>query len=578
MEPELPNTKNDQVISAPGQPVGFFARHQRSIWLTLGGTALAVAGLLAFILFFGNTIEEPEYTGDVRVEIIAPEESVSGSEMSFTVSISNLGSVKLTNAKIEMFYPAGFAFLRAQIPGDSGADDTGRTFNLPDVPRGENLSLVIIGRLEGNVQEIKTIKTRLHYLPENFNSVFLATASASIVILPPDISLRVLGPSSIISGQVIEYEVEIRNISMEEFRNLSLELSYPPGFSFLEATHPPSGTGEKTWEIDNLSPADTKTVRVKGRMTEKPGEEVYLAAELFTLAADGKLSAGRSYIFTHVLDSPLLLTQKLLGGEGTVFGGEKMQYEINYENIGQIGLSNVTISMRFESRVFDLMKSKSQTGQLRGNEMVWLPAAVPELRTVQVGQRGRFTVDMPLLPENQLTLKNPVAETRIQFAADEISEPISGAPLSLKLGTNLNLTSAVRLISGPEKPVVGAISVFLVTLTVRNSVNDVENGELTARLPGSTVTLDQNTLGPEEERANFEFVAAGGLLKWRLGKIFAYSGALHDPRTISFQLAVSPEKEGSGSQVLLSDAGVSGLDSFTGEQIFSNNLEKIEAR
>lgn len=556
------------------QQPGFFHRHQRSIWLSLGSIALAVATLLLYILFFRKPVPPPEYTGDVRVNIAAPKESVSGSEISFALTVENLSTAKLTRNDLEMFYPQGFTFERSPS-APLGAD--GRNFSLPDLPRGEKQTLVIVGRLEGNVQEIKSITAKLHYVPENFNSFFLASAIESVVILPPDITISVLGPASIISGQVIEYDVEISNVSGEEFRNLSLELSYPPGFSFLEAT-PKEGRSQSEWQIDVLPPRGSKTITIKGRMMDKPAEDVYLEAELFTTSGDKKLSAGRSYVFTRMLDSPFKLAQKLIGGAGTVFGGEMLQYEVSYENVGEIGLSNVTVTMKFETPVFELMKAESQTGQILGREMVWLPAAVPELRTVDPGQRGKFSLQIPIRAEKLLTEKNPSAQTRLRFSADELLEPIAFDPLAVKLGTNVYLEARVNLIAGPEEPEVGVLSVYLVTVIVKNSVNDLENGELTARIPGSDVRLEDSSLEPAEERINFEHVPSAGILRWRLGKIFAYSGTVHNPRTISFRMSVTPEKIDSRGPVLLEGMEIAGLDSFTGEQIFSNKIEMVKAR
>ncbi len=597
VQQNIPENQSNQVEL---QPKRFFSRHSRSIWLSLLTVAMAVAALLGYILFFRKAAPQTDYSGgEVSVKISAPRESVSGSEISFELTIENHGATKLTWESLEMFYPPGFSFIRSQLPSkaaaaaiqiETGALDSsdnsaqsGRTFSLPDLPRDEKQTLVIVGRLEGNVQEIKTVTAKLHYVPENFNSPFLAEGSAGVVILSPRVALRVLGPASVISGQIIEYEAELRNVSTDEFRNLTMELSYPPGFAFQEATPPASspGTGTETkgeWHVASLLPGEAKTVRVKGRLSDAPGEEVFLTAELFLVAQEGKLSAGRSYTFTKMLPPPLVITQRLVGGEGTVFGGETLQYEVSYENVGEIGLSNVMLAVRFETAVFDLTKAKSQTGQIRGNEMVWLSAAVSELRTVQIGQRGEFTMEVPLRAESQLTQKNPVAQTGISFSADELSEPIAGDDVSVKLGTNLKLTATVDLISGSKDPDVGQTSVFLVAISVENTVNDVEQAELTARLPGSDVTFDESSLAPLEERGNFEFLSAGGLLRWRLGKIFAYSGAIHAPRTLSFRVSITPEKRESGTPVLLEDMEVAGTDGFTSEQIFSNKLQTVKAR
>ena len=559
-------------IIQPPAP-NFFKRHSRSIWLTLVTIAVAVAALLVYILFFRQAPIEPQYAGDVRLEIAAPEESVSGSEISYEITFENLSNAKLTRTSLEIFYPQGFSF----VDSTPDSDSQGRQFTFPDLARGKKQTLVVVGKLEGNVQEIKSVTAKLHYVPENFDSFFLATADTSTVMLPPEISMRILAPANLISGEKIEYDIEITNVSGSDFSNLSLALSYPSAFSFISAA-PQASRAENEWIIASLPFGDTRTITVNGRLAEQPGQDVYLQAELFTTREGERLSAGRSYAFTRMLAAPLTLTHSLVGGPGTVLAGELLEYQIDYENTGGVGLSNVNISMFFDSPIFDLARAQSAAGQIRKNEMVWLPAAVSELRTVSPGQRGQFHVRIPIRSDNQITQKNPEAVTRLEFKADTLPETLAADRLSFKMGTNLSVKADLSLLSGPRYPEAGQTSVYQVTLTVSNSVNDAENAGLTAVLPRTDVMFLADSLGPEDEQANVQYQATSGTLRWRLGKVFAFSGSIHSARIITFQMSLNPENEDLGDYVLLQDLEATGLDSFTNEIIFSEKIRELEPR
>ena len=214
-------------------------------------------------------------------------------------------------------------------------------------------------------------------------------------------------------------------------------------------------------------------------------------------------------------------------------------------------MSNVNIVMVFESTVFDLTRAQSARGQIRRNEMVWLPAVVPELRTVNPGQRGQFTVRVPIRKESEITQKNPSAITRVEFSADELSETISGNRLSFKVGTNLTVSADVTHLTGPRNPQVGQTSVYAVALTVRNSVSDADNAELVATLPRTDATILLDSIMPDDEKANVQYLATAGTLRWNLGKVFAFSGTLHNPRAITFQISLTPESADSGNYLLL---------------------------
>ncbi|OGE76991.1 MAG: hypothetical protein A3C85_04760 [Candidatus Doudnabacteria bacterium RIFCSPHIGHO2_02_FULL_48_21] len=567
---------NFETQISPASP-NFYRRHTRSIWLTLLTIALAVAAILSYILFFRKTEPPRQYAGDIRLEIKAPAESVSGSEISYEVSFENLSNAKLTQLSLEMFYPQGFSFVDSTPDFDAGSGAEGRRYTFSDLREGGKEKLIIVGKLEGNIQEIKSVTAKLHYVPENFDSFFLATADASTVVLAPDITMRINAPAHLISGERIKYDIEVTNVSGKDFESLVLKLAYPPAFSFLSA-QPAPNREETEWDITNLAFGQRRTITVEGRLTEEPGRDVYLQAELFVTRGGERLSAGRSYAFTKMLDAPLQLQMSLAGGEGTVLPGEMLEYKIDYENIGAVGLSNVNIVMVFESTVFDLTRAQSARGQIRRNEMVWLPAVVPELRTVNPGQRGQFTVRVPIRKESEITQKNPSAITRVEFSADELSETISGNRLSFKVGTNLTVSADVTHLTGPRNPQVGQTSVYAVALTVRNSVSDADNAELVATLPRTDATILLDSIMPDDEKANVQYLATAGTLRWNLGKVFAFSGTLHNPRAITFQISLTPESADSGNYLLLTDIEASGLDTFTGEGIFSSKIRELQTR
>lgn len=530
---------------------------------------------MVYILFFRQVEIPPQYTGDVRFAIQAPAESVSGSQVSYEVSLENLSSAKLTALRLEIFYPDGFSFVASTPASEEGSD--GRSFVIADLPRYGRQQLVIVGVLAGNVQEIKSISGKLHYVPENFASSFLAAAGDETVMLPPEITMEVFAPAHLISGQSIKYEIEITNISDAAFDDLVLDLSYPSGFSFVRALPSPAA-GNTSWELPSLVPRGTQKIEIEGRLSGAPGEDVYISAELATNKDGNKLSAGRSYAFTRMLPAPIVLTHTLRGGAGTVRTGERLQYEVNYENIGDIGLSNVTIKMVFETPVFDLLEAQSNSGQIQGRQMVWQPAAVPELRVVNPGSKGQFVVRVPIIAEKAFSQKNPVAQTRMEFQADELTEGLSGNVLVFPVGTDVTLEAESMLASGPARPELGQTTVYRVSLRVENSVNDLEDAELSAVIPRTDVSFLSGSVAPAEENGNFQYQPSSRSIVWKLGRIAAFTGKQDSGRTVTFDLAMTPETLGYGNYELLRDIEVQGQDSFTDELIFSNKLKNLTTR
>lgn len=564
----------------------FYRRHTRSLWLSLITIALAVAALLVYILFFRKMEIPPQYAGDVSLAISAPEESVSGSQVSYEITFENLSDIKLTSLDLEIFYPDGFSFIESSVDakaladmpaGQEGGDAAGRQFKFSDLPGGQKRKIAIVGTLSGNVQEIKSITAKLHYVPENFDSSFAAAVNAATVILPPEITMRVLAPAQLISGQAVKYEIGITNVSIDNFDDLVLELSYPPGFNFKSAVPKPSG-GETSWKLPRLGFGETQNIIVEGRISAPAGSDVYIGAQLFTGKGGEKLSAGRSYAFTYIQDAPIKLEHTLSGGAGTVLARERLEYDVSYENIGDVGLENVAITMIFETPVFDMSNASSQTGQVQGNKMIWQPGAVPELRVVSPGQRGKFTVRIPIHGEKMFTQKNPVAQTRVESRADTLPESLSGNTLAFKVGTNIDLAAEISLISGQPRLEAGKTSVYRLTLTVKNFVNDLENVEFTATVPRTDVIFLPSSVTPASENENFQYHSSARSIVWKPGKISAFAGSLERPGIIAFDFSITPETLGYDELEILRDPQIQGLDTFTGELVFEEKMYSVKTR
>ena len=565
IQPTIPETPQ------PSRFAGFYARHAKLIWGSLITIAVAVAALLSYILFFRHgPATDPQYTGDVLLEINAPEETVSGSEISYEISATNQGRDKLQQIALEVFYPQGFSFVDSTPDPDASVTD-GRRFALPDLPAGATEKIVIVGRLEGNVQEIKTVTAKIRYVPENFRATFTAQADASTVVLAPDISLEILAPAQLISGQSVSYAVRITNVSAQSFSDLVLNLTYPAKFEYIAAEPVPTRVGNNEWTIASLAPSETKTIGVVGKLLGEAGTDSFVSAELFTKRDGTRLSAGRSYAFTRMEPSPLVVTQSVKNA-GVVYGGQSLEYTVNYVNRGNLGLHNVTIALDLNHPGFN-PSANPTSGQFKNRMLVWTPAAVPELRVVQPGAEGKFEFHVPITDDSKLTGPNLTALARLSFVADELPDPISGNSLSFKIGTKLAATASF---SPTGVPALGQSMTYTGTIRITNSLNDLENAELTAILPRADEEFVTGSFGPEAEKNSAKFTASAGQITWQLGAVPAL-GVKNVARTLTFQIKLTPTSQGFDFTIL-KDVIFTARDKFTGEQVKAPVIEQVSVR
>lgn len=577
------------------KPQGFYQKYKRSLWTGLLSLAVLTAGLVAWILFFRDTKPKETYQGDVQVLVGAPQAAPSGSQVSYEVVIDNRSNATLTNLILEAFYPSGFEFLDSSALSESADEPPPirRQFNFSDLAPGKQEKLAIIGSLSGSVQEVKIFNVKLHYMPSNFRSEFVAEGSSNTVVLAPEISMSLSAPASLFSGQNIIYYIRLTNVSEKDFANLIISASYPEKFEFKEAKVITTIGGEKsessmtakddgTWKVDQLRLHESKEISITGSLLEESGKESFIQAELFLLDSSGeRVSAGRAYAFTQIAPPPLVLTHKLVSASpDELISGAELDYEIDYENVSKVGLHNVILTVFFETPVFDFSKMEIGSGQLKNNALTWIPASSPELLVVSPGKKGKFQFSAPISDRLSAELKkNPEVKTRVSFEADELPEPISGNILDFRVQTQVVLSASAAAAGGNNSLELGKETAYRVELKLSNTVNDVKDAVFEAVIPRAETNFDFSSITPGEEAKEVEFNKTSGLLRWKIGRIFALSGDFHEPRILSFYLTVTP---GVGESIyslpLLRDLIVSGTDEFTDKKISSNKIELLIAR
>lgn len=562
---DFPNTPQVK----PSKLALFYSRYQRSIWLSLLTLALAVASSLIYTLFFRTTRDTPVYIGDVFLAVTAPRESVSGSEISYEVKVENFSSTRVLDLVLEVFYPEGFTFIDST---PDAADQNSRKFLFPDLASKDKTKLVIVGNLSGNVQEVKFLTAKLRYVPEVFRTPFIVESRAETVVLAPDVVVSLSAPAQVVSGQLVTYHVEVSNISGQSFSDLELVLAYPERFET---------SSDNKFVINLLQPGQSQIFTVQGKILEDGGSDSFIQAELFAVRGGQRFTLGRNYAFTRLTSSPLEVNHTVNSRElsGAVNPGDSLEYEVWYENVGDVPLNNVAISLVFETPdAFDLTEITGTSGFLKGHALVFLPAGSPELRIVDPGEKGLLKLRLQAATVGQLSvsrLKNPVLATHPEFSAKELPESLAGPAQTLKIRTALAVATKLTHVSGPQEPVPRETSVYRIELSVTNTVNDTEGVQLEASLPDVSAELDLETVNPEEA-ANLQYLREAGLLRWKLGRVFALTGSFHDPRTLAFQIAITPATA-NFQYTLLKDIKITGTDEFTSESVEAEG-EEVETR
>ncbi|MFA4942538.1 MAG: hypothetical protein WC564_02785 [Patescibacteria group bacterium] len=139
---------------------------------------------------------------------------------------------------------------------------------------------------QGNIIDVKkiTIKRRHVGLRLFFKSVFLIIVLgllaygaysaynkfyASRVNM---LDLVVTVPNEIKSGDEFFYNLEYKNLTNSNLGNIKVEVTYPDNFIFIDSLPSPV-QNKNTWEISNLDPKSSGSIKVKGKIINSEGKD-----------------------------------------------------------------------------------------------------------------------------------------------------------------------------------------------------------------------------------------------------------------------------------------------------------------
>lgn len=146
----------------------------------------------------------------ITIEVMAPQNISSQDEVNYLITYKNEGTESFENIRVKVDYPERFTFSNSN-PRSSESNNIWYVGNLAG---GQSGKITIVGKLEGNRDEIKTVKAMIG---ANNNSSFVSyneeNTQTKIVSSPLVISQAVNGLNSLNAnaGDVLQFEINYRN-------------------------------------------------------------------------------------------------------------------------------------------------------------------------------------------------------------------------------------------------------------------------------------------------------------------------------------------------------------------------------
>lgn len=522
-------------------------------------------------LVFGRTIREfPPVSSNVLLLIKGPQQLSSGGEAEYRIVYRNGENADLVGVSLEVFYPPGFTFRTATPKVASGST---QRFDLPILAASETSEVTVRGKLVGATGEEKQLKASLHYRLSNFNSSFVVETSFATLILPPNLTLEITGPSEVTSGQDSTFSVSYSNVSSGEIDNLALVLTYPTGFNFTSSNPPPS-KNNNSWNVAILPVSKSGKIEVTGRFSGDAYEEKLISANLGLVLQNNFIPQINTSAGFRIGRAALSLKQEASPSD-FVNLGQTIQFSLNYTNQNTVGMTNVVIGSTLQGPSLDLTSLHANNAIITGNTLTWKSATLSNLSVVYPNQSGEINFTVPIKSNITTNLKNQTIKSKAWIASDQVTKPIMASDLEIKLATNLSLSVSGEYVSGSLPMQVGKPTVFSITWLVTNLSNDLANTEVIASMPLPASSW-QNVILEESEKNRLTYDPNSGKIRWKIGDLLAFTGKFTPALRVTFRLQVVPtESDRNKTITLLKDVSAAGLDTFINKNIQSKMISEI---
>ena len=265
-------------------------------------TAIVLFSLAAVAWAGFALMWNPLNVGDgknLSISIEGEENIVSGESARFIVRYENVGKTSIASLEIAVNLPTSFNVSESKPQ----ATDEPHVYKFGSLSKGSDGSIELIGTFMSEVPEQATVQAVATYKPANFNSDFTEIATKQISIDDSVIDLTFEGATETKAGDEIEYVINVNNSGSEIVQNILINTVAPNGFNVV-SSEPPKNENALSWDIAELKPDETKTIKFKGAFAAdvKGAQEV---RALTYLRDDDQIR----------LQSEALVKTEVLGGE-----------------------------------------------------------------------------------------------------------------------------------------------------------------------------------------------------------------------------------------------------------------------
>lgn len=518
---------------------------------------------------------------NINLSIIGNTFTAGGEELPIQIQITNKNSSSLDLVDLVMEYP------KSSSEATSGDVEHFRQ-SLGTIPAGairnENLKVTLFGE-QGSTRQIKI---SLEYRVGGSNAIFVKEKIFDVSISSTPINLSVDAPSEISPNQEVTLNVKVALNSTKPVSQMLLNLDYPPGFQFEQATPAPT-FGNNVWSLGDINPGVERNITIVGKMVD-----VFNGEEKTFHISTGSQSASNKYLIgvifnsvdqTMTIKKPFIDAQLFINGvyqrEYAIDTKTKIQGEIRWTNNLDTKINNLEIRAKISGNAFNRKSISVNQGTYNSidDTMIWDQSSQGKFVEVNPGDSGSVNFSMSPLSlfsglGDIISLPSIVIEVSISgrqaISGGALATINNGEVKTIKIISDVGFANKILYFSGPFKntgpipPKVAKPTTYTVVWTLSNTANSISKTQIISSLPSGVNFV--GLISPTVEDLTYNTSTKG--ITWNVGGLPRGAGTAGFGREVSFQIVFTPSITDVGlSPVLINDAILTGHDDFANVDI-----------
>lgn len=493
--------------------------------------------IIAFCLFYfmRNQGKQSFDESQVKVKIEVAKEVMSGEELAFNINYANNTSVDLKNVKINFYIPKHFIYISSER--DNKVEESVISWNIENILAGKSGNIKLFGRILGDKNSEYDFKSKISYIPENFNYEFNSSDGLSdikIIIKKVPFDLSIQSPETLTVGDSFEYVIDYENITNYDFKSLNIKSNFSENFVCSSENDNIASENEKSLLIFNIKDFEanaTGKILIDCVVTASlQNQDENKIVTMLEASEDGEkyFEYAKEEISVFVKEIPIEIQQSVNGStEYFAFKGEDLEYVIKFKNIGDEEIRGLVINSELSGKIdLDSIDVINGSYDKKSNKITWSAFNVPKLASFSPGDEGEVSFranvadyieiknpeDKHFLINNQVTISN--------FNFDSNSVSVEKKIVSNNNITKLNASLFIRSkgyfnddgrikTSGAIPPEVDKETNYLIHWNLSSLFNDISSVKVISVLPdyvnwtGNFITSDGKISFGNEENGAF---------------------------------------------------------------------------